>query len=118
MSAAEITTQIIVVAAPSLRPLLGIVKLPSVCRSRGNSATRGRYIGSRYISSSKYGPNTSGSLQEPGMAFLGGNQGRNWGLPDLEFGSSWRIEIGRLEDNPTGQIQEPWEAIKLPRIID
>lgn len=135
MGAAEIMTQTIVVALPALRPLLGVMKMPKILkfnqiRRRGSHAKSSRPGTTTSQANTLYYP---GSIQEPGPAMLK-SVDQNWELPNMNLGSSWKIEIGNPEKDPdpsfgsgwdtetgkpdensTGRHPEPWENVELPQ---
>jgi hypothetical protein len=129
MGAAEITTQIAIVAVPALRPLLPLIRIPSTILSRGRGAYGGRSRSSTGKSgSSKSGTSSAGVCNyNPAMARVGDSSGfgsrqqDHIEICDIESIQLPPIDVGEslwLEENDTGEAPEPWEAITLPRLIE
>lgn len=132
VGAAEYATQTSIVAVPALRPLLGVVRVPSTIRSWTKPGTAKSCGGSTSrTNTGKSGTSNSGACYyDPGVARPEGDDSVDIKLPELKLSSSWWQDIERLEeggeveegvkveDDGTDRIPEPWEAITLPCIID
>lgn len=117
----EMGTQIMVVALPALRPLLGILKekarVSYGSRSPKNSRTESGALGGSTLGGSTFGSmiwhkrGVSGSsnlgVDEPTKGAKGGN------IPDLESGILGDDAIMSL---PAATQRPPWESLDLPRI--
>lgn len=105
---AEIGTQIMVVALPTLRPLLSHTWTRSATKRCKSSAVAARRDFGARKSDRESTQNTSSTISE--------NVSGDFVDPESCAGGKNKIQLIYAEGNPTSRYQPPWELIELPHI--